>query len=131
MSTRIHEPARDALGSMKRSHATLDAEMNEMKIKVMPDYHCWPLWHYESDTVGPIEPRSLPVSYSLASQLEKWAEQYDHTLNQECPPGSKFATPEAETDFIRCGKDLATRLKSELNCGVLYFDISTGETTSI
>ena len=97
----------------------------------MPDYECWPLWHHEGDTVGCIDPASLPISSELASDLLEWQKVFDRTLNQSDPANSGFSSDEAETKFIRMGMDLAVRLKAELDCEVAYFDTSTGTITGI
>ena len=39
------------------------------KIKLMPDYGCFPIWGMDDDNFGNIDPYSLPISKSLAEEL--------------------------------------------------------------
>lgn len=59
-------------------------------IKLMPDYNTFPLWHYEGEEVGAIDPIQLPLTGHLPERLTRWAKWYDTTLNQEYPPDSGF-----------------------------------------
>lgn len=93
-------------------------------IKLMPDYECHALWHYNSKEVGDIEPRSLGLSNELASDIENWAAEYDSTLKQKDPAESGFPNKEDEIKFVSNGYKLALRLKKELKgMSVIYFDI--------
>ncbi|WP_462172333.1 hypothetical protein [Pseudoalteromonas xiamenensis] len=101
-------------------------------IKVMTDYHCFPLWHYGTDEVGEIEPTSLPISKDLSSSLMAWAAEYDATLNEDDPASSGFLSSLAESDFIEKGLKLAQELKSELgNVEVYYYHEGIGRNVRI
>ena len=97
------------------------------RIKLMPDYDCWPLWE-TGDRVGNIDPASLPISESLQERLESWARRYDETLNRQNPTASGFDSPESEAAFEQEGLALHTALKVELGAGsaVLYFSQAKG-----
>ena len=95
--------------------------MNMNSIKVMTDYQCFPIWHYGSDTVGDIDPASLPISKELAVSLLDWASTYDETLNRQDPVKSGFSTEAAETEFIEKGLELAQMLKCELKSTEVYY----------
>jgi hypothetical protein len=96
--------------------------MRMTSIKVMTDYHCFPLWHYGSDEVGEIEPTSLPISKELSSSIIELAVEYDETLNEKDPANSGFLSSLAEFDFIEKGLKLAQELKSVLgNVEVYYY----------
>lgn len=83
-------------------------------IKLMPDYGCFPLWEASPDAVGNIDPNTLPISAGLVSELEKWAAQYDATLNSEDPLESGFASIEHERDFADVGRQLCAKAQKEL-----------------
>jgi hypothetical protein len=51
-------------------------------IKMMADYHCWPLWEASAGRVGNIDPRTLPISRDLVVQLESWARLYDARIGR-------------------------------------------------
>ena len=70
------------------------------KIKLMPDYHCFPLWRIDDDICCNIDPYSLPVSNMLAEELINWANEYDKTLNMNDPVNSGFENTEKEQAFI-------------------------------
>lgn len=85
-----------------------------IKIKLMPDYQCYPLWGMSENNLGNIDPRSLPISEKLISNLMDWAKKYDATLNLEEPINSGFATKEFELAFKKEGEYLLNRLRIEL-----------------
>ncbi len=41
--------------------------MADVKVRVMPDYECAPIW--DDEDVGPIDPNELPISRELAERL--------------------------------------------------------------
>ena len=87
------------------------------KIKLMPDYGCFPIWGMEDDNFGNIDPYSLPISKSLAEELLEWANKYDKTLNIEEPLNSgfeNFENIEKENIFKYEGEKLFKKLKLEL-----------------
>ncbi|PML75739.1 hypothetical protein [Enterovibrio norvegicus] len=90
-------------------------------IKVMADYHCFPIWHYRSDNVGDVDPATLPISEELIVSLLEWASSYDATLNNKDPIKSDFPNRSAKNEFIKKGLELATKLKSELRSVEVYY----------
>lgn len=83
------------------------------QIKLMPDYHCHPLWLLGPD-FDKIEAATLPLTSTTMTRLEAWAKKYDATLNEDYPPDSVFATPEEEEEFEREGMALWLQLRKEL-----------------
>ena len=54
-------------------------------IKLMADYHSYPLWWSGNNRFGNIDPKDLPISEELVDGLLLWAAFYDQTLNElEC-----------------------------------------------
>jgi hypothetical protein len=103
---------------------------DETTVRVMPDYDCHPLWVHHGENVGDtenVDPHDLSVSAALAEALDRWADDYDATLDRDDPVDSGFATPAAEEDFAVRGERLARCLKEELGAAarVVYFDIRT------
>jgi len=88
------------------------------KIRLMPDYGCFPLWNLGGMPYA-LDENSLPLSRSLLTDITRWAQEYDNTLNQEDPLSSGFTMPEKEDDFVRRGASLAHRLHSELGGGTV------------
>ena len=84
-----------------------------IRIKLMPDYHCYPLWE-EDNNFDNIDPYSLPISKTLANDLMQWAKEYDITLDIDDPLNSGFKNIESELYFKQKGEYLLERLKSEL-----------------
>lgn len=84
-----------------------------VKLKVMADYQCWPLWR--EDIIDNVDPASLPISDALRLQLLGWAQKFEETLVWDDPLSSKFASPEAESAFEAEGRELTARLQQELN----------------
>jgi len=84
-----------------------------MRIKIMADYGCWPLWHAGGGEVGNIDPQSLPLSDELKSDLNGWAAKLDGALDWDDPGNTKW--PDGFfSEFNREGRELAERLRGEL-----------------
>ncbi len=81
-------------------------------IDVMIEFGAGPLWLAKSKggIRQPVDPDTLPISTSLANELQDWAVQYNATLDHNYPPDS---IPPPKEFWIR-GKKLTERLKSEL-----------------
>lgn len=82
-------------------------------IKLMPEFASEPVWSTTPGREGPVNTDSLPVSDGLKSALKKWADWFDSTYDED-PAHPSFASPEAEAEFNRMGKELEARLKTEL-----------------
>jgi hypothetical protein len=82
-------------------------------LKLMPDYHCFPLWKAGGE-IGNVDPDDLPLTSDLNAALRAWASVYDKTLNQEYPPDSGFISPDKEESFETEGKRLWNELQAEL-----------------
>lgn len=89
-----------------------------MKIKLMPDYECSPLWwDGEPGQVGDIYPPDIGLDAALHADLFAWAQRFDATLDQDYPPDSRFATEEELEAFVRDGEALAARVRVALGEG--------------
>lgn len=85
-----------------------------MKIRVMADYECWPLWWDGDGQVGNIAPSELGLSEGLSAALLAWALAYDATLNAKDPACSGFASYADWQRFEADGAQLAARVAAEL-----------------
>jgi hypothetical protein len=97
--------------------------MKKIKIKLMTDYYSHPLWGLDSDNIGDIDPKKLPLSQETIDRLENWAATYNAILNQEDPASSSFDSPQSEEDFEQEGIRLWLQVRQELpeNYEVWYF----------
>ncbi|MBS3025791.1 MAG: hypothetical protein HCA25_01500 [Dolichospermum sp. DET50] len=103
-----------------------------IKIKLMADYGCDPLWWADADKVGNIDPARLPLSQETINHLRKWATDYNATLNWQDPGNSPDLSPEEEAAFEQEGISLWKQLQKELapNYEVVYFSESLGKVVS-
>lgn len=85
-----------------------------MKIRVMADYECWPLWWDGDGRVGEIAPSDLVLSEPLSAALRAWASTYDATLDRNDPLSSGFASRDDQQRFHAQGEHLAARVAAEL-----------------
>jgi hypothetical protein len=94
-----------------------------MKLRLMPDYDCHPLWETLPDGVRNVAPEELPLSPDLQRALSAWAERYNATLNRDDPLASGFETVDDERDFEETGLHLWERLRLEMGerTEVTYF----------
>jgi len=98
-------------------------EERHMKIRLMSDYNCYPLWKVGPSGVQNVDPRELAISASLAKELLNWADVYDATLRRDDPASSGFSSSEAENSFENEGVRLWKALIKELgeSSEVTYF----------
>lgn len=103
-------------------------------IRVMTDYHCYPLWlTYPDGELDNVAPESLSISHELANSLNRWADEFDAILNEEDPASSGFATADAERSFNDQGRRLAERVAREVGpeYKVTYHDILESKDISV
>jgi hypothetical protein len=91
--------------------------MNQLKL--MADYHCFPLWGVIDGEYGNIDPNELPLSDDVKAQLILWAKMYDTTLDKSDPVNSGFKTIKSELEFKEIGETLAKQLQQELGSAYL------------
>ena len=98
-----------------------------INIRVMADYHSYPLWDIKDQKN--ISPKELQLSEDLQARLMDWAFQYDSTLNMSNPLNSGFVSGDEKTIFDQEGFILAKKIKKELGSGVYveYFSETTRE----
>jgi hypothetical protein len=84
------------------------------KLKLMPDYQCFPLWWSEPGRVGDIDPATLPLSPETRSALDAWAQAFDSRLDLDDPAHSREVSAEEALAFEREGVRLWMRLREEL-----------------
>lgn len=101
--------------------------MPPMRLKLMPDYECSPLWwdgepDGDSFRVGDIDPADLNLPPDLRRDLFAWADRFDATLDQDYPPDSKFASEQELESFIEDGRVLTERVRAALgpDCEIRY-----------
>jgi hypothetical protein len=85
-----------------------------MKIKLMADYGCFPLWYNESDKCGDINPESLPLTQSTINRLHKWSDLYNTFLDWSDPGNSPEVPDDVWEAFKQEGKELWKLLQLEL-----------------
>ena len=95
-----------------------------MRLKLMPDYGCYPLWN-DDRPVGDIDPESLGLTPGLVADLLERSDFFDSKLVWDDPASTHWSVEEAET-FNREGRRLTERLADELGDGyeVRYFETS-------
>ena len=84
------------------------------KVKLMPDYFCYPLWEASPGEFGNIDPSSLPISTALQEKLLDWSRTFDQTLDMDDPSSAGFKSEDTVIAFNRMGAELANQLREEL-----------------
>lgn len=96
------------------------------RIKLMWDYHCWPLWE-PGGALYALESDSLPLSQDTKDRLRRWAAIPDAKLAEvEYPPDMKWTADEKQA-FEAEGRELWRTLQRELGAGFLVVYHSTTE----
>ena len=86
------------------------------KLKLMPDYDCFPLWWVEHPhgLVGDVDPAFLPLAPATRKRLLAWARVFDESLDRDDPAQSPPEPPEALAAFASEGLALLKLLRAEL-----------------
>lgn len=85
-----------------------------MKIKLMPEYECYPTWVENDGMFDNIDPKELPISLDLANRITKWSDDYEKTYDKEDPRESRFLSNLDKNSFIEEGERLREELITEL-----------------
>jgi hypothetical protein len=93
------------------------------KIKLMLDYGCFPLWWYESDKAGNIDPSILPLKRETIKRLNAFAEANNAILDWKNPAQSGESTEAEIEQFEQEGIEIWQQLQQELypEYEVVYF----------
>ncbi|THK38787.1 hypothetical protein EHS39_07095 [Ensifer sp. MPMI2T] len=75
-------------------------------LKLMPDYHCFPLWENAGKAATNVDPASLPIPEDLILRLNSWAAKFNATLNPDDPIKSGFKSETLEQAFLDEGRYL-------------------------
>ena len=91
------------------------------RIKLMPDYSCYPLW--DRDDGGDIEPWELPLREATIERLLNWQKIYEGIIDWDDPASAGFASAQEEIAFEREGISLWKQLQKELGneYEIVYF----------
>lgn len=89
--------------------------MSRVKLKVMCDYHAYPIWDDEFPT-GDMDPASLPLSPGLVADLMQWSDYFDGKLNWDDPREHYWTEADSIAFDIR-GRVLTARVAVELGAG--------------
>ncbi len=97
------------------------------KIKLMADYHYYPLWDMEEP--DNIDPNELPLQKETIKRLLIWSQVYDDILNLNDPSSSDFSSEMKEQEFEKEGVKLWKELQKELKSSyeVFYFSEQQGK----
>jgi hypothetical protein len=82
------------------------------RIKLMPEYNCYPLW--DRDDGGDIEPWELPLSEATIERLLNWQKIYDGIIDWDDPASAGFASEQEKIAFEIEGISLWKQLQKEL-----------------
>lgn len=89
--------------------------MPPSRIRFNPEWGCYPLW--DDATGEPLELGAIGLPPDLAARIDAWDGLFQAILDQNYPPDSKFASPEAEAAWVAEGKALAEELRRVLPPG--------------
>lgn len=97
--------------------------MARVLIKLLADYHCWPLWvrGQHDELFEPRDPATLGLSASLVGRLAAWQQWYESMVNIADPDDSRPVTVAEDEAFAAEGRLLAARVAEELPHAVVWF----------
>lgn len=93
------------------------------RIKLMAEYNSHPIWSMETDSLGPIDPATLPLTQETIVRLRLWVDRYQAQLNMADPANSAFLQGKELVEFEEEGIRLWLKLREELGpeYAVAYF----------
>ena len=99
------------------------------RLKLMADYGGTALWGIGAADGGPIDPHELPLTDNLRTAIQRWADAYDRTLNQDYPTDSGFTDPSEQEAFEVEGMRLWRELQAQLEPGwsIAYYSDRDGK----
>jgi hypothetical protein len=97
--------------------------LTQVLIKVLDDYHCWPLWVRDEDEeiFDTRDPATLGLSAGLVGRLAAWQQWYESTVNIADPHDIRSVTTAEQEAFDAEGRLLAVRVGEELPHAVVWF----------
>lgn len=107
--------------------------ISKIRLRLMAEFDCFPLWKQTTDGVENIAPASLAVSPELQRDINAWANAWQATFNRSDPLASGFTSALDEVRFDEAGRELWARLQKELRSDfeVSYFSpLGSQEETS-
>ena len=82
------------------------------RIKLMPDYNCYPIW--DMDEVDNINPQDLPLKTETIHRLNAWADLFECGLDWHDPGGKSLWSEEDTNLYQQEGLSLWHQLHQEL-----------------
>ena len=76
-----------------------------MRLRLAPEWECWPLW--DDETGDNLDPRDLDLPPALLARLVAWDDVFQATFNRDDPPASVLPGDEWREE----GRALAEALK--------------------
>ena len=81
-----------------------------MKLKLMPEYECSPVWSVTDGPLKNVPVEELAVDEQLREQLHEWDRRFQDTFDANYPPDSGFRDPQERAKFLADGESLAEQL---------------------
>lgn len=81
-------------------------------IKVMADYHAYPLWAMDEHLYGDFPPEQLGLSPDLSASLNAWADAFTSSLNGDDPANSLWSDEQHRAHQAEA-RPLALRIRRE------------------
>lgn len=82
--------------------------MSGRRLRLAPEYGCWPLW--DDATGDTLDPEDWPLPPDLTARLRAWDAAFQATLDDAYPPDSRFVSQEAEAAWTAEGEALKAAL---------------------
>lgn len=83
-------------------------------LRFAPEFECHPVWEIRADELINMAPETLPISQSLAADINAWAKLFQENYRDDDPAQSGFVDPFRERQHVADGLKLAERLLDEL-----------------
>jgi hypothetical protein len=109
---RPSRPAREMAAPLPGPGTVADAPADPRPppqvLRLMPEYHCSPLWDDASGSM--VDPDGLGLGEALVARIRAWDAAFQGTYRDDDLQGSDFAAVEIERAWVREGEAIAAEL---------------------
>ncbi|SFV38726.1 hypothetical protein [Hyphomicrobium facile] len=99
-------------------------------IKLMADFHTYPLWAMDEHLYGDFPPEKLGLSQELSADLNAWADAFTSSLNSDDPANSLWSDEQHRAHQAEA-RPLALRIAKERPDLKIYIAVGAGNAVEV
>ncbi len=96
------------------------------RLRLAPEWECWPTWDHE--TGDNLDPECLGLPDGIVARINDWDAVFQAIYDRDDPLASRFPSSDAEAAYIADGRAIAAALAGLLPPGALVVEIAGRDT---